>query len=425
MHAHPKDYVLAVQAPAYPLGDGRFAMESAFVAHIKELNARLSPPFARIVVIAPELSKEEYETSGFAFAHLSEADDGIAFIPMRAPGRRHFWSGAGIPAWRHLRSILDTAGYLHGGLSWDVRAPDLLLLNLLAWRRRIPTTFVVDIDFRKTSSRYRTLGLWSGKSYAVNRLLHDPFKRLQVWLAARTSSLVLLKSSTMIEDYGRGRSNLRDFLDAAHSLKDVVSDEVLEARLARRAEQRRFEMVYFGRFVPYKGIDLIIDALQFATQKGADIHLTLVGGGESEDALRQRVAHHGLQNSVTFLAPVPYGTQLFEIIDRADIAVAAPIVEDTPRAALDALARGLPIVAFDIDYFSYLAEKSGAVALAAWPSADSLSDAVTKLSRDRETVAAMARRAVVFARANTQEAWLNKRLGWTLDAYASSTREKT
>lgn len=420
MHERSKDYVLAVQAPAHSLGHGRFAMESAFVVHIRELKARLLPPFARIVVMAPELSKEQYEASGFVFGHLSEAEDGVAFVPMRAPGRRHFWAGAGIPAWRHMRSILATAGYVHSGLSWDIRAPDLFLLNFLAWRRRIPTTFVVDIDFRKTSRRYHALGLWSGKSYAVNRLLHDPFKRLQVWLAARMSSLVLLKSSSMVEDYGRGQPNVRDFLDAAHSARDVVSDEALDARLAHRAAQRRFAIVYFGRMVPNKGIDIVIEALELATRQGADVHLTLVGGGESVDELRRRAQCSGLQNAVTFVPPVAYGDQLFEIIDRADVAVAAPRVEDTPRAALDAMARGLPIVAFDIDYFKYLADRSGAVALAAWPSADSLSTAITRLARDRETVATMARRAVVFARANTQEIWLNKRLTWTLDAYASS-----
>ena len=420
MHERSKDYVLAVQAPAHSLGHGRFAMESAFTVHIRELKARLSPPFARLVVIAPALSQEQYAASGVVFGVLSEAEDGVIFVPVRAPGRQHFWSGAGIPAWRHMRAILATAGYVHGGLSWDLRSPDLLLLNLLAWRRRLPTTFVVDIDFRKTSSRFRALGLWSRKSYVVNRLLHDPFKRFQVWLAARMSSLALLKSSSMVEDYGRGRANVKDFLDAAHSARDVVSDEVLDARLAQRAAQRRLDVVYFGRMVPYKGIDLVLDALELATRQGADIHLTLVGGGESVDELRQRVQRAGLQDSVTFVPPVAYGDQLFEIVDRADVAVAAPKVEDTPRAALDAMARGLPIVAFDIDYFKYLADKSGAVVLAAWPSAESLGTAMVRLAGEREAVADMARKAVVFARANTQEIWLDKRLAWTLDAYASS-----
>lgn len=414
-----KDYVLAVQAPALGLGDGSFATESAFAIHLKALRADVGTDFDRLVVLAPEIRREVYEANKAAYGHISEAQDGIAFVRAYEDGAGplQFWTREAVPLWRRLSDLLSNAGYVHSGLASNIWVPYLAIVNFRAWLKKIPSTFVIDIDFRQMSRRFYRTGVWSRKSYLINRLLHDPFKKLQVWLAVRTSNLVLLKSPSMVAAYGAGRPHVKDFLDAAHSADDIVSDERLEERLSQRGgETRALEAIYFGRFVPYKGLDLVLDAVEGAIAQGADIRLTLVGSGPCLDDLRARAASQGLKGAVTFLPPVPYGPQLFDLVDRADVAVAAPKIEDTPRAALDAMARGLPMVAFDIDYFKNLAEKSGAVALAQWPSPDSLAETLRGLARDRQAVARMARKAVAFARANTQEIWLDRRLAWTKEA---------
>ena len=412
------DYVLAVQAPAYPLGDGRFATESAFAAHLKMLRAGLAPTFDRLVVVAPTISDSEYAKSRDVLAEISVDGDRIALVPAFNPDvtRLQFWTREVWPLWRRLGKAMSTAGYVHSGIASDLWKPYLALLNARTWLRRVPSTVVVDIDFRKTSQRNYASGAWSRKNYLVNRYLHDPFKHAQVWLAVRFSNLVLLKSPSMVADFGGGRPHVKDFLDAAHSEADVVSDDDLDRRLASRREPgRRLEAIYFGRLVPYKGIDYVVDAIARARATGANVHLTLVGAGESLEGLRAQAESLGLEDAITFLDPVKYGPELFDLVDRADVAVAAPRVEDTPRAALDAMARGLPIFAFDIDYFRTLAEKSGAVALAQWPSSASLAEQLAKLQKDRAAVEAMARRAAPFARSNTQEIWLRRRIAWTME----------
>ncbi len=417
-----KDYVVVVQAPAIGLGGGRFATESAFAIHLKALRADLGADFARLVVVAPQMQKSIYEKNLNSFGCITEDADGIVFVPAHengvSPGQ--FWTKELIPFWKRLTVVLSSAGYVQTGLASDIKVPYLAVVNARVWLKRIPSTFIIDIDFRQMSRRFYRTGVWSRKSYLVNRLIHDPFKKLQVWLAVRASNLALLKSPSMVADYGAGRPHVKDFLDAAHSAREVVTHELLENRLAARAEKSRpLEVVYFGRFVPYKGLDLALDAVEHAIRRGANIRLTFIGSGECLDSLRRRAETPELRDAVTFVAPVPYGDQLFDLIDGADVTIAAPKTEDTPRAALDSMARGLPIVAFDIDYFKNLADKSGAVALAEWPSPESLADRLVELDNDRSSVAKMARHAVVFAQANTQEIWLKRRTEWTQAAYSA------
>lgn len=412
------DYLLAVLAPAYPIDKDRFAIESAFAMHLKVLSQLLTERFDRIVLVAPTLSEETYERSKGQLAQLSAASDRIALMPIPeanySPGA--FWLNAR-PLWRRLRSVVRSSGFVHTGMSSDIRRPFLTLLNLAAWVERRPSVFMIDIDFRQLSQRYYKLGIWGRKSYLINRVIHDQFKIGQVKWAIGTSELVLLKSKSMVHDLGKGRPHVKFFLDAAHADGDVISDHALAERIARFSDLNRdLQVVYFGRLVPYKGCEYMIEAIAAARAQGARVNMTFVGDGEVLPDLKQQVDRLGITDAVAFLPAVTYGRSLFDLIDQADLAIASPKVEDTPRAALDAMARGLPILAFDIDYFKSLADASGAVALATWPNAQSLADVLKRLDEDRSQLASMSTRAISFARANSQDKWLKQRLAWTLEA---------
>ena len=297
------------------------------------------------------------------------------------------------------------------------------MLNLAAWLESKPTAFFVDIDFRQNSRRYHRLGEWGLRSYLVNRCLHDVLRSAQVSWAARSCDLTLLKSTAMIADFGRGRRNVKFFLDAAHDDHLVIGDTDVERKRAEiYAGGRALRAIYFGRLVRYKGLDLAVEAIALARAGGADVGLTIVGDGEEKAQLLALVQRMGVEQAVTFHPGLRYGQELFDHVDAADLAIAAPRVEDTPRAALDAMARGLPILAFDIEYFRTLSELSGAVELADWPEPASLAKQIIALDRDRGRLAEMSRRAVAFARENTQRLWLQRRIAWTFDALDHRSR---
>jgi glycosyltransferase involved in cell wall biosynthesis len=412
------DYLLAVQAAAFPVSPTAFATESAFAQHLRELRAGLGEQFDRLVLVAPCMTEEQYEAQK---AHLGIVDlqaDGVAFLPAHTTATTPwgFWRREVGRIWREVGVAVSKAAVVHSGMSTDLWRPLMGLVNLRAWWAGRPVIFIVDIDFRQHSKRYHRLGLWGLRSYCVNRLLYDPLKWMQVWLAPRMFQLVLLKSASMVQDFGRGRPNVRNFYDTVHGPDDVLDDLSRQARLEwLKQDAQTLEVVFFGRLVPYKGLDRAIEAVRLAGEQGCDVRLTLIGEGDCLTSLRRQVAQAGLNDRVRFEPPVPYGAALFERLAQAHVCVACPLVEDTPRAAFDAMARGLPLVAFDITYFRDLAQQSGAVALAQWPSAQSLADQFKALHANRARLAEMADRGLTFARQNTQAYWLARRRDWMLE----------
>jgi glycosyltransferase involved in cell wall biosynthesis len=413
------DYLIAVQAPCRPLSDGRFATESAFAEHLRDLRHELGPRFDRVLLAAPT---DGGDPDGVP-SHLAIIDprtEGIDYLPLHPHtcGTREFWLRQVPALWPKVYAAARRSGVVHAGLADDIRRPAMALVDLAGLVARRPVVFVVDIDFRRDAWMFWKSGLWSFRTYVLNRIVQDSFKMAQVHLARRTCALVLLKSGKMVDEVGRGASHVRNFHDSVLKAEHILDDEAIEARAqAMAASESPLQLVCFCRLVPYKGVERAVRAVHRVRQRGLPpVRLRIIGEGEERPALERLIATLGVGDQVSLEAPVPYGPALFDRIDACDAMIATPLVEDSPRAAFDAMARGLPILAFDIQYYVDLERESGAVRTAAWPQVDSLADGMAALAADREGLARMARRAVVFARQNTQAIWLKRRVRWTLEA---------
>jgi glycosyltransferase involved in cell wall biosynthesis len=77
------------------------------------------------------------------------------------------------------------------------------------------------------------------------------------------------------------------------------------------------------------------------------------------------------------------------------------------------MAAGVPYLAFDTYYYQELLE-SGAGRTVPWLDVDAMAQAIVELERNREQLVNMVEHSVAYARANTQEIWLERRLTWTM-----------
>jgi glycosyltransferase involved in cell wall biosynthesis len=418
------EYLLVVQAPCYRVDEHTFATESAFAEHLRVLKRKLAPRFDRLWIAAPHSTDDFYRANRGHLGHVDERHEQIFYVPLNRTNvsTLGFWTQEAPAVWRALRQRTKRSRIVHGGLASDVFRPTLLLANLAARLDGCKTLFVVDIDFRRDAWRMWKSGRWSLRSYLACSLVYDPIRLAQMWIATYMSSLLLLKGASLVRDFGRGRPNVRNFWDTAHSSEQIIDDHALEARLKRLEDRTRpISLIYFGRLVPNKGIERMIRSVWKARGlSGRPFTLDLIGTGDDLPRLRACVEALGAGEAIRFNEPLPYGPRLFAKAREADLMLATPLTEDTPRSAFDAMASGLPILGFDIGYYRSLANETQAVETSPWPEVDAFAARIVALDGDRARLDEMSRAAVRFARANTQDIWIDRRIEWTFSLLDAS-----
>jgi glycosyltransferase involved in cell wall biosynthesis len=417
------EYLIVVPVRFHRSGASTIESEGAFCEHLRLLRRMLAPSFTRLTIAAPAMPAAHYERDRQHLGQIDESRDGIRWVELQPGdcGTTTFWLRHGVSVLQRLWSAVQRADLVHSGISHNLSRPIEIAALLCAKLLGKPSICVVDMDLRDDARMNLATGRWSRKSQLVCRYLYDPLRSLQLRLAVRSCSLVLLKSRRLCDDYGRGRATVKYFLDAAYSSEHLIPLEAF-ARKERALEDPAapLQLVCFGRLTAYKGVDRCLRAVALALQRGAaPLRLCILGSGEQAEELRALCASLGIEHAVEMRAALPYGPRLFEALYPLHLSLAAPLSEDTPRSALDALACGIPILAFDTGYYSDL-RSSGAVDVVPWPSIERLAERIAWYAADKRRLLAPARAALAFARANTQERWLRSRVGWTLELYGGA-----
>ncbi|MFQ3618776.1 MAG: glycosyltransferase family 4 protein [Cyanobacteriota bacterium] len=413
-----RTYLMVLPVHYYRLDSHTVALESAFVKHLKLLRERISPVFTHLVVGLVEMSDEDYFSRKQGLSIVDESEAGIRFrslyrVQDLSSKVQQFFQLFRVTS--TLRNLISQCDLLHTGLTANIWFPMEFIAILLGKFLRKPTVYVVDIDFRKTAQMSYETGDWSLKSYLLCRYIYDRFRALQIHCASRICSLILLKGEKLCRDFGKDKPNVKNFLDAAHSKHHIISRDRLAQKLLELEDQGQpLEIVYFGRLTPYKGVDRCLRAVAIAHhQLGCDVMFHIIGSGEQAEALKHLAQSLGISERVVFHGALPFDQAFFEKLYFYHLLLAAPLNEDTPRSALDAMAAGIPILAFDTYYYRDLSS-TGAVDTVAWPSIEEMSQKIAYYSKHRDLLADMAVRAVEFAKQNTQEEWLERRFAWTL-----------
>jgi glycosyltransferase involved in cell wall biosynthesis len=410
----PRDrhYLMVVPVPFRPLGDGKAAIESAFAEHLVQLRASLQPRVDTLEIVAPTMDAATYERLRPSLRELELQRDGItctAAYPLATGLVRHLLLLPRLVAllWR----VVGRAAWVHAGPSHLWRPFENVAL-LLGWLRRRTTVYVTDIDHRESARMNLASGTWTRGAYWRARLVHTPWVSLQHHLARLGCSVLFLKGQGLVRDFGRGRPHVHYLLDCAHSAELVLDADRLATKCRRMAAAGEpLRACFFGRLVPYKGVDRMLAAIAAARAAGTDVTFDVYGAGDAEPALRRQATALGLGDAARFHGAKPYGKELFDGLEQCDLLLAAPLREDTPRSAVDAQALGIGVLAFDT--YRELAAQGAGVRVMPWPDTAAMAAALQALAANRQDLVTMAQAGVAFARQNTQELWLQRRARWT------------
>lgn len=147
-----------------------------------------------------------------------------------------------------------------------------------------------------------------------------------------------------ISDYARSQAMLWSQRSCWPHLHVVHCGIEPESLTPRHHEGRGQRLLYVGRFDHVKGLPLLLEAFAALAGRDQHVHLDLVGDGPERQDLQAMVAELALQARVTFHG-YHSQAQLRDDYGRADLFVLTSFVEGIPVVLMEAMAKGVPVVA--------------------------------------------------------------------------------
>tara|TARA_B110000093_G_scaffold181478_1_gene225664 strand:- start:85 stop:1326 length:1242 start_codon:yes stop_codon:yes gene_type:complete len=167
-------------------------------------------------------------------------------------------------------------------------------------------------------------------------------------------------------------------------------------------------LLYVGHFIYWKGVQICLDALQLIDEKGVDFKLTLVGKGDEEEILKNKIKNKKLEAHVEWINWIPQN-ELTEVYTQNDLFLFPSLHDSGGMVVLEAMSLGLPIVCFDIGGPGYFVnEQVGSKITVLSKTYDEVvadyADEIIKLSNNRELLKAKSGNASQFV---SEYSWCN------------------
>lgn len=140
----------------------------------------------------------------------------------------------------------------------------------------------------------------------------------------------------------------------------VDCERFTTAPLKRPNASKTLDLLYVGRLIPLKRIDLIIKAMALLNTQGMPVEFQIVGRGEQQSELERLMKALGLQTQVRFIGDVAYD-RIHTVYHQADLYIQLSRVEGMSNSILEALASGLPVITTNVGGASALIHQNGII----------------------------------------------------------------
>lgn len=140
-------------------------------------------------------------------------------------------------------------------------------------------------------------------------------------------------------------------------------------------------ILFAGRYDAQKNVITLLTAIHFALQERSGAIAVLFGAGPLRDRLIAIVQSYGMEDRIKIL---PYTTEIWSWMKRANLFVSASLFEGSPNAIYEAAALRCPLVLSDIPEHRELLSDEGAFFVSPLSASDIASGIVTALSDRQE-----------------------------------------
>jgi glycosyltransferase involved in cell wall biosynthesis len=249
-------------------------------------------------------------------------EEGVKVIRLRSFEFAHTPIFFGL-FWKLFKISKDSVIHLHVAQSFS---PEIVAI--IAAMRKMP--FIAHIRCIVTSSGIMGVLL----PLYRNLILKNVLRR-----AAKIIVLAPEYKKIMNEQFGIPEKSVA-VIPNATTFKVASKPKTLSGKLIK--------ILAVGRIANQKNYPFMMDSLSLYKKKySADFVLKIVGGGENLEQLKKTAKGLGLESNVDFWGEIT-GQRLEEIYEQNDLFIHTSITEGFCTVFIEAMAKGLPIVATDI-----------------------------------------------------------------------------
>jgi glycosyltransferase involved in cell wall biosynthesis len=124
-------------------------------------------------------------------------------------------------------------------------------------------------------------------------------------------------------------------------LDDLLAERSWEEKIAKPVR-----MLFAGRLISGKGVDVLLAALRLLDDRGVKAHIDIIGQGERRQPCAQ--AAGTFRNVLlSVLDPIPYGVPFFELVRGYHALLLPSLTDEQPRVIFDANSQAVPVIASD------------------------------------------------------------------------------
>ncbi|SHM62365.1 Glycosyltransferase involved in cell wall bisynthesis [Roseovarius litoreus] len=132
---------------------------------------------------------------------------------------------------------------------------------------------------------------------------------------------------------------------------NIISNREQLLRLAELPDDD-IRILFPARLVKDKGIDIVLDAIEYAEEllidnplaEGKRITLDIIGSGPLADVCRRFAESHRGIIKVGFRPPLPYGAPFLNLLREYHAVLLANRQQEQPRVIFDAFSQGVPVI---------------------------------------------------------------------------------
>ncbi len=127
-----------------------------------------------------------------------------------------------------------------------------------------------------------------------------------------------------------------------------------------KGEACLYDACFIGRFHPQKGVFDLLDIWEYVCQGKKDAKIAVVGDGDLRSKLQKTISIRGLSANIDLLG-FRVGDAFYNIMKSSKILVFPSLHEGNPIVPLEAMACGLPVVAYELPVLREMYNNGGII----------------------------------------------------------------